>query len=210
MRPDVLSMEPAAQKGPLHFLGQPPGGTPRARENISTTEFGRDMSWCSSSSSKSAGFISLARRNRAISQRLCWMEKPSRCRQTAVDFGIRLFHFAPTVSQSHGRSLLPQIGETADSVFRVHTSARTSTRAGIERQVVAAHYFREIRALVQRVDVKLRVTRGIASAATTELKLGWLVPPLMEAIAPSATSTPASEAFSSDAESIPLVSCVWK
>ena len=48
------------------------------------------------------------------------------------------------------------------------------------------------------------------SAATMEFRLGWLVPPLMEATAPSAISTPASLAFSTEAALIPLVSCVWK
>jgi len=38
--------------------------------------------------------------------------------------------------------------------------------------------------------------------------LGWLVPPLMAAMAPSATSTPASAAFNTEAELMPLVSCV--
>ena len=55
------------------------------------------------------------------------------------------------------------------------------------------------------------VSRGVrSSAATTEFRFGWLVEPLMEAMAPSATSTPASAAFSTDAALMPLVSWVWK
>ena len=49
-----------------------------------------------------------------------------------------------------------------------------------------------------------------ANAATIEFKFGWLVVPLIDAIAPSATCTPASAAFSTLAALIPLVSCVWK
>ena len=41
-------------------------------------------------------------------------------------------------------------------------------------------------------------------------KLGWLVPPLIEATAASATSTPASLAIRMLAALRPLVSCVWK
>ena len=53
------------------------------------------------------------------------------------------------------------------------------------------------------------VSRGVwRSASTIELRLGWLVPPLMDAIAASATSTPASEAFRTEAAFRPLVSCV--
>ena len=49
-----------------------------------------------------------------------------------------------------------------------------------------------------------------ASAATIEFRFGWLVVPLIEAMAPSATSTPASAAFRIEAALMPLVSCVWK
>ncbi len=44
----------------------------------------------------------------------------------------------------------------------------------------------------------------------TGWRLGWLVVPLMEAMAPSAMSTPASAASRIEAELMPLVSCVWK
>ncbi len=43
-----------------------------------------------------------------------------------------------------------------------------------------------------------------------ELRLGWLVCPLMEAAAASATWTPASQAFRMLAALMPLVSWVWK
>ena len=53
------------------------------------------------------------------------------------------------------------------------------------------------------------VSRGVwRSASTIELRLGWLVPPLIEAIAASAMSTPASLAFRTLAAFSPLVSCV--
>ena len=48
------------------------------------------------------------------------------------------------------------------------------------------------------------------NAATIEFRFGWLVVPLIEAMAPSATSTPASEAFRIELALMPLVSCVWK
>ena len=41
-----------------------------------------------------------------------------------------------------------------------------------------------------------------------ELRLGWLVEPLIEAMARSTTSTPASLALSTEAALTPLVSCV--
>jgi hypothetical protein len=50
----------------------------------------------------------------------------------------------------------------------------------------------------------------LRSAATTEFRLGWLVCPLIEAIAASAAFTPASAAFKIEPALIPLVSCVWK
>src|SRR5882762_9443843 len=55
------------------------------------------------------------------------------------------------------------------------------------------------------------VSLGVCwSAATIELRLGWLVLPDIEATARSTTSAPASLAASTLAELIPLVSCVWK
>jgi hypothetical protein len=46
------------------------------------------------------------------------------------------------------------------------------------------------------------------SAATIELRFGWLVVPLIDASAQSMMSTPASAARSSVPELMPLVSCV--
>ena len=43
-----------------------------------------------------------------------------------------------------------------------------------------------------------------------EFRLGWLVVPLMEAMAASATCTPASAAFRMEAALRPEVSWVWK
>ena len=55
------------------------------------------------------------------------------------------------------------------------------------------------------------VARGVCSrAATTELRLGWLVEPDIEAIARSTMSTPASLAARTEADATPLVSWVWK
>ena len=55
------------------------------------------------------------------------------------------------------------------------------------------------------------MSRGVCwSAATIELRFGWLVLPDMEAMARSTTSAPASPACSTLAAVMPLVSWVWK
>src|ERR1700731_3880216 len=51
----------------LQLFRQPPGGTPRTPENISTTELGNETSCFSSSLRMSAGCISLAIRKRVMS-----------------------------------------------------------------------------------------------------------------------------------------------
>ncbi len=48
------------------------------------------------------------------------------------------------------------------------------------------------------------------NASTREPRFGWEVRPLMESMAPSTASAPASIAASTLAAEIPLVSCVWK
>ena len=70
----------------------------------------------------------------------------------------------------------------------MYTSAVPDLGAVIERRVVGAHGFPVIGALIQRVQIEAGIARCVASAATMEFRLGWLVVPLMEAMAASATS----------------------
>ena len=57
----------------------------------------------------------------------------------------------------------------------------------------------------------MSVSRAVNSkAAIIELRLGWEVEPDMPEMAPSATSTPASAARSTEAALSPEVSWVWK
>ncbi len=76
------------------------------------------------------------------------------------------------MAETHGGSLLAEVGELAARNLVLIEARGACLGAGVERQVVGAHDFPIIGAFVQRDDVELRVARRVAQGLDDGIEIG--------------------------------------
>ena len=89
-----------------------------------------------------------------------------------VHLGVHLFGVAPTMTEAHGGSLLTQVGVLAAGNFMLVQTRRAGLRTGVERKIVSADGFPVVGALVERVDVELRVARSVTERFDDGIEIG--------------------------------------
>src|SRR5205814_5108701 len=89
-----------------------------------------------------------------------------------VDLGIRAFDFAPTMAEAHRRGLFAQVGELAAGDFVLIQTRGAGLGTGIKRKIIRANRFPIVGALVERVDVELRVARSVTKRRDDGIEIG--------------------------------------
>jgi hypothetical protein len=111
-----------------------------------------------------------------------------------VHLSVHFLYFAPSMAQAHGSGLFAKICVLAAGNFVLIEARGTGFRAGIEGQVISTDGLPIVGAFVQRSDVEIRVPRSVPQRLDDRIQIGLA----------------GSAAFRTEAELMPLVSCVWK
>jgi hypothetical protein len=127
-----------------------------------------------------------------------------------VRIGIGLRHFVPAVFQTQAARLRLEIGELPAGHFVQVNLGCGRGQAGFEGGVMGPHRFPVVRDPADLGDIQAGVAISVPERLDKSPRQGCEVPPEKASIAASTASTPASQAASTVAPAMPLVSWVWK
>ena len=131
--------------------------------------------------------------------------------QQLVRLGIRPADFLPAIGQAQGPRLLIEVRVLPARHLVAVQLGRRRQQVAVERQVELADGLPVVGDRRELAGRPGRVSRLVnRRASTIAFRFGWLVPPDIAAIAPSAMSSFSSAASRIDAACMPAVSCVWK